>query len=80
MYGMHVHEAVIQSGDQESGITIHHVNQNYDDGQIIYQAKCSVEPSDTPESLAKKVHQLEYAYYPQVIESVILKGDLPDLL
>jgi phosphoribosylglycinamide formyltransferase-1 len=71
MYGMRVHEAVIQSGDKESGITIHHVNQHYDEGQIIFQAKCPVEPGDTPESLAERVHQLEYKYFPEVIESVI---------
>jgi len=71
MYGMRVHEAVIQSGDKESGITIHHVNQHYDEGQIIFQAKCPVEPGDTPESLAEKIHQLEYKYFPEVIESVI---------
>jgi len=73
MYGMHVHEAVIQSGDKESGITIHHVNQHYDEGQIIFQARCPVEPGDTPESLAEKIHQLEYRYYPEVIESVVLQ-------
>jgi len=72
MYGMHVHEAVIKSGDKESGITIHFVNEKYDDGQIIFQAKCLVEPSDTAETLAGKIHQLEYKYFPEVIESVIL--------
>jgi len=76
MYGMLVHEAVIQSGDQESGITIHHVNKNYDEGQIIFQAKCPVDPDDTPLSLATKIHQLEYACFPKVIESVILNKEL----
>jgi phosphoribosylglycinamide formyltransferase 1 len=71
MYGMRVHEAVIQSGDRESGITIHQVNKNYDEGQIIFRAKCNVEPMDTPESLAEKIHQLEYRHFPVVIESVI---------
>jgi len=75
MYGMHVHDAVIQSGDQESGITVHNVNKNYDEGQIIFQAKCPVEPGDTAESLAGKIHQLEYKYFPVVIESVILEKD-----
>ena len=75
MYGMHVHEAVIQSGDKESGITIHHVNNNYDEGQIIFQAKCNVEHGDTPGSLAEKIHQLEYRYFPEVIEEVILGKD-----
>jgi phosphoribosylglycinamide formyltransferase-1 len=76
MYGMRVHEAVIQSGDRESGITIHRVNKNYDEGQIIFQAKCKVEPGDTPESLADKIHQLEYKYFPEVIESVISGKEL----
>jgi phosphoribosylglycinamide formyltransferase-1 len=76
MYGMRVHEAVIQSGDKESGITIHHVNQHYDEGQIIFQVKCPVEPGDTPESLAERVHQLEYKYFPEVIESVIIQNKM----
>ena len=76
MYGMHVHEAVVQSGDKESGITIHHVNNRYDEGQIIFQARCPVESWDTPESLAEKIHKLEYANYPRVIESVIMRKEL----
>jgi phosphoribosylglycinamide formyltransferase 1 len=72
MYGMRVHEAVIQSGDTESGITIHYVNNHYDEGAIIFQAKCKVDPGDTPESLAQKIHQLEYTHFPKVIEEVIL--------
>jgi phosphoribosylglycinamide formyltransferase 1 len=72
MYGMRVHEAVIRSGDAESGITIHHVNKNYDEGQVIFQAKCPVEAGDTPESLAGKIHQLEYKYFPEIIESVVM--------
>lgn len=76
MYGMRVHEAVIQSGDKESGISIHYVNEKYDDGQIIFQAKCMVEAIDTPESLAEKIHILEHANYPRVIESVIMHKDL----
>jgi len=71
MYGMRVHESVIQSGDQESGISIHYVNEQYDDGQIIFQAKCPIEPGDTAEMLAKKVQELEYRYYPEVIEKVM---------
>jgi phosphoribosylglycinamide formyltransferase 1 len=76
MFGLHVHEAVIRSGDRESGITIHYVNERYDDGQIIFQAKCPVNPGDTPEILAARIHQLEYAYFPVVIESVILKKEI----
>ena len=73
---MHVHEAVIQSGDYESGITVHHVNQNYDEGQVIFQARCPVETGETPDSLAAKVHALEYANYPRIIESMLLKKEL----
>lgn len=68
MYGMNVHEAVIASGDTESGITIHQVNERYDRGDIVFQARCPVLPGDTPETLANRVHLLEYEYYPIVIE------------
>lgn len=71
MYGMKVHEAVKTSGDQESGITIHLVNEHYDDGKIIFQAAVKIEPSDSPEDIALKVHQLEYKYFPNVIESLL---------
>ena len=71
MYGKHVHEAVIASGDHESGITIHHVNQGYDEGDVIFQARCEVEPGDTPEMLAEKVHKLEYEHFPSVVESLL---------
>ena len=74
MYGMHVHEAVIQAGETESGITIHYVNEKYDDGQIIFQAKCDIEQGDTPDSLAGKIHLLECRYFPEVIEKVLLKN------
>jgi phosphoribosylglycinamide formyltransferase-1 len=73
MYGRKVHEAVISNHDKESGITVHMVNEKYDEGQIIFQAKCSIEESDTPESLAEKIHELEYRYFPEVIEKYILK-------
>jgi phosphoribosylglycinamide formyltransferase-1 len=76
MYGMRVHETIIQSEDKESGISIHYVNKNYDEGQIIFQAKCRVEAGDTPESLAEKIHILEHANYPRVIESVIMHKEL----
>ncbi len=71
MYGQRVHEAVIASHDKESGITIHHVNQTYDEGNIIFQATCHVEPDDTSESLAKKIHALEYEHFPKVVESLL---------
>ncbi len=78
MYGARVHKAVIDSGDKESGITIHYVNNNYDEGDIIFQARCHVDPSDTPESLAARVHLLEYEHYPAVIEKLI-KGLTRDI-
>ena len=72
MYGMKVHEAVINAHEPESGISIHLVNEKYDEGKILFQAKCPVDKTDTPESLASKIHQLEYRYYPEVIENFIL--------
>jgi phosphoribosylglycinamide formyltransferase-1 len=74
MYGMKVHEAVIANHDPESGITVHLVNERYDEGQILFQAKCIIDDSDNPESLAGKIHELEYKYFPGVIENYILKG------
>ncbi len=72
MYGAKVHEAVIANKEKESGITIHYVNDKYDEGTIIFQAKCIVEPSDTPKMLAQKVHELEYKFYPQIVEKLLL--------
>ena len=71
MYGSFVHETVIKNKDEESGITIHFVNEEYDAGSIIFQAKCKVASDDTPDSLAAKVHALEYKHFPRVIEEVI---------
>ena len=71
MYGMKVHEAVIAAGEKESGITIHYINNQYDKGDPIFQARCPVEAGETPESLAKKVHALEYAHFPRVIEEIL---------
>jgi phosphoribosylglycinamide formyltransferase-1 len=72
MYGDHVHKAVAEAGESESGITIHFVNEHYDEGNIIFQAKCNVK-NDTPEQIAAKVHALEYEYYPMIIEKCISK-------
>jgi phosphoribosylglycinamide formyltransferase-1 len=72
MYGMKVHEAVVANGEKESGITIHYVNEQYDEGAIISQYKCEVLPGDSPEDVAQKVHELEYEYFPRVIEKVII--------
>ena len=66
----HVHEAVIAAGEKESGITIHHVNGQYDEGDIIFQARCPISPDDTPDDIARKVHELEYEHYPWVIEQL----------
>ncbi len=73
MYGNKVHEAVIAAGENESGITIHFVDELYDHGEIIYQATCPVDKKETPETLAQKIHVLEHASYPGVIASVIEK-------
>ena len=67
MYGHFVHEAVATAGDTESGITIHYVDANYDEGNVIFQAKCPVLPTDSPDMIADKVHALEYEYYPRII-------------
>lgn len=71
MYGMKVHEAVKSSGDHESGITVHLVDDRYDEGKVIFQAKCSIADTDTPEDIAAKVHRLEYQHFPRVIEKWI---------
>jgi phosphoribosylglycinamide formyltransferase-1 len=78
MFGDKVHKAVIENKEKESGITIHYVNRYYDEGDIIFQAKCQVEPDDTPDSLASKVHKLEYEFFPKIIEDLILKLPDPD--
>lgn len=71
MYGAFVHQAVIDARDKESGITIHYVDEQYDHGNTIFQAKCVVSTDDTPETLAKKIHQLEHEHYPVVIEGLV---------
>ncbi len=71
MYGINVHKAVKAAGEPESGITIHYVNEHYDEGEIIFQARCPVQPSDTPEEIAKKVQKLEHKHYAQVIEALL---------
>lgn len=71
MYGMRVHEAVKEAGEKESGITIHYVNEQYDEGQIIHQAKCQISPEDSPKDIAQKIHQLEHEYFPKIIEELL---------
>lgn len=71
MYGSRVHEAVLENGESETGITIHYVNEAYDEGAIIFQEHTSISPGDTAEQVAAKVHQLEYQHYPKVIEQLL---------
>lgn len=72
-YGEHVHEAVVAAHEKYSGITIHYVNESYDKGDVIFQAKVALVEGETPDSLAAKIHKLEYQYYPEVIEKLLLK-------
>ena len=71
MYGNFVHEAVIAANEIESGITIHYVDELYDHGGVVFQASCAIDKSDTPETLAKKIHSLEHLHYPRIIEDVV---------
>jgi len=72
MYGGYVHQAVIGNGEKESGITIHYVNEKYDDGQIIFQSSFKLSENETPQSLAEKIHRQEYEHFPKVIERLLL--------
>lgn len=71
MYGQFVHEAVVAAGEKESGITIHFVNEHYDEGNVIFQATCEVLPTDTADQVADKIHALEHAHFPRVIDELI---------
>jgi phosphoribosylglycinamide formyltransferase-1 len=71
MYGMNVHRSVIASGEKKSGISIHYVNEHYDEGEIISQHRCDISESDTPETLAKKIQQLEHEFFPKAIEGML---------
>lgn len=71
MYGDNVHKKVIENCESESGITIHYVNDKYDDGDIIFQAKCQINNKDTAEMLAQKIHKLEYEFFPKIIGDII---------
>lgn len=71
MYGAKVHKAVLENKEKESGITVHYVNEEYDKGQIILQAKCNVDDSDTIESLSTKIRKLEFEYFPKAIEKIL---------
>ena len=72
MYGDRVHKAVIDAGEKETGISIHYVNEKYDEGKIIFQEKFEVLPDDTPDSIAERIHVLEHKYFPEVIEKLVL--------
>ena len=74
MWGHHVHEAVVANKEKQTGITIHYVNEHYDEGKVIFQAKCEVIENDTPENVAAKIHELEYQYFPEVIYKEILSA------
>lgn len=71
MYGHFVHEAVVEAGEKESGVTIHFVNERYDEGEIVFQASCEVLPTDTPEDVAIKVQQLEHTHFPVIVDQVV---------
>ncbi len=73
MYGMHVHKAVVENKETETGITIHYVNENYDEGAIIFQAKCEVLPTDTADDVAAKIHELEMEHFPKVVDEILKK-------
>jgi phosphoribosylglycinamide formyltransferase-1 len=77
MYGAKVHEAVVANGDGETGITIHYVNTRYDEGAVIFQARCPVDPGDSAEQVAQKVHALEYEHFPRVIEELLQQQGRP---
>lgn len=71
MYGMNVHRAIVENKEKETGITIHYVNENYDEGNIIFQKKVTLLITDTPEVVAEKIHELEQKYFPKVIEDIL---------
>lgn len=73
MYGMHIHQAVVENKEKETGITIHYVNEHYDEGAIIFQASVLLSEQDAAEDVAVKIHELEQKYFPEVIEKVLLK-------
>jgi len=75
MYGIKVHHAVLANKEPESGITIHYVDPNYDEGKIIFQAKCVVEANDTAETLSVKVLKLEHEWYSKIIEKLLLQNE-----
>ena len=79
MYGMHVHEAVVKAKETETGITIHYVNEHYDEGAIIFQAKCDVNSDDSAADVAIKIHELEMKYFPKVVNDVLKKSSSEEI-
>lgn len=73
MYGMHVHNAVVNNKEKETGITIHYVNEHYDEGAIIFQAKCNVDETDSADNVAAKIHELEMEHFPKVVNDILSK-------
>ncbi|MDE5645764.1 MAG: phosphoribosylglycinamide formyltransferase [Muribaculaceae bacterium] len=71
MYGRHIHEAVVKAGERETGITVHHVSENCDEGAIIFQARVDLDTSDTPEDVERKIHALESFHYPKIISTLV---------
>ncbi len=71
MYGMHIHRAIINNKEKETGISIHYVNENYDEGGIIFQKNVALTEEDTPETVAEKIHELEQKYFPEIIQAVL---------
>lgn len=76
MYGMRVHEAVVDNEEEETGITIHYVNAEYDEGDIIFQYAVDVDPEDSPADVAAKVHELEYDHFPAIVEELLMDLDM----
>jgi phosphoribosylglycinamide formyltransferase 1 len=74
MYGMNVHKAVVENKEKETGITIHYVNENYDEGNIIFQKAVRLSSEDTPENVAAKIHELEQEHFPAVIEKLLISN------
>ena len=75
MYGKYVHQAILDNKEVETGITIHYVNENYDEGAIIFQTKCSIETTDTIEDIATKIHKLEMYHFPRALESLLFSNE-----
>ena len=71
MYGMHIHRAIVNNKEKETGISIHYVNENYDEGGIIFQKNVALTDEDTPETVAEKIHELEQKYFPEIIQAVL---------